>query len=198
MDAGRRQAAWATSALVSLVLIAATPTLGTATPIRPGQEPRETIQVTSRTRASWYGTGFHGRATTSGRVFSQTSRTAAHRTLPFGTKVEVTNIRNGRKLLVEVTDRGPFVPGRDLDVSMGVARTLGFEKRGVATVRMAVQVLASRGLRLLGPFAGTSIWIPPRRGSVSAAPVLVLPDAPDRTPAPTAVGLLVTQAEAEE
>jgi rare lipoprotein A len=197
MDAGRRQAAWATSALVSLVLIAAAPAPSVATPIRPGQEPRETIQVMSRTRASWYGTGFHGRATTSGRIFRENSRTAAHRTLPFGTKVEVTNVRNGRKLLVEVTDRGPFVPGRDLDVSMGVARALGFERRGVATVRMSVRVLASRGLRLVGPFAGTSFWIPPRR-SLSRAPVLLVAGAPEKSPAPAASGVLVSQAEAKE
>src|SRR5262245_15148323 len=67
--------------------------------------------------ASWYGAGFHGRRTASGEVFDQGRMTAAHKTLPFGTKLRVTNLRNGRSVLVTVTDRGPYVRNRQLDVS---------------------------------------------------------------------------------
>lgn len=84
--------------------------------------------------ASWYGTGFHGRRTASGQVFDQERLTAAHKTLPFGTKLRVTNLRNGRSVLVTVTDRGPYVRNRQLDVSFGAARRLGFVGVGTAPV----------------------------------------------------------------
>src|SRR5262245_410814 len=84
--------------------------------------------------ASWYGTGFHGRRTASGQVFDQERLTAAHKTLPFGTKLRVTNLRNGRSVLVTVTDRGPYVRNRQLDVSFGAARRLGLVGTGTAPV----------------------------------------------------------------
>ena len=84
--------------------------------------------------ASWYGTGFHGRRTASGQVFDQERLTAAHKTLPFGTKLRVTNLRNGRSVLVTVTDRGPYVRNRQLDVSFGAARRLGLVNAGTAPV----------------------------------------------------------------
>jgi rare lipoprotein A len=84
--------------------------------------------------ASWYGPSFHGRRTASGQVFDQDRLTAAHKTLPFGTKLRVTNLRNGRSVLVTVTDRGPYVRNRQLDVSRGAARRLGLIQRGTAPV----------------------------------------------------------------
>jgi len=177
MDARRRRrTAWVSLALGLILLGSAVIALAPrawAGPIRPGEEPIEAITVTTRTRASWYGTGFHGKVTANGRVFNQTARTAAHRTLPFGTRVEVTNLRNGRKLTVVVNDRGPFVPGRGIDVSAGVASKLGFRHRGVATVRMAIRIPMSRGLALIGPSLQYTLWVPPRRGSLSASPVLL-------------------------
>lgn len=84
--------------------------------------------------ASWYGPSFHGRRTASGQVFDQDRLTAAHKTLPFGTKLRVTNLRNGRSVLVTVNDRGPYVRNRQLDVSRGAARRLGLIQRGTAPV----------------------------------------------------------------
>lgn len=84
--------------------------------------------------ASWYGPSFHGRRTASGQVFDQERLTAAHKTLPFGTKLRVTNLRNGRSVLVVVNDRGPFIRNRQLDVSLGAARRLGLVRPGTAPV----------------------------------------------------------------
>lgn len=85
-----------------------------------------------RWRASWYGPGFHGNRTANGEVYDQWGMTAAHKTLPFGTRLRVTNVANGRTVEVRINDRGPFIPGRDLDLSRGAANELGFS--GVATV----------------------------------------------------------------
>ena len=85
-------------------------------------------------RASWYGPGFHGNRTANGEVYDQWAMTAAHKTLPFDTVLRVTNTSNGRSVVVRINDRGPFIPGRDLDLSRGAAQELGFS--GVATVRV--------------------------------------------------------------
>jgi rare lipoprotein A len=84
--------------------------------------------------ASWYGPSFHGRRTASGQVFDQERMTAAHKTLPFGTKLRVTNLRNGRSVLVTVNDRGPYTRNRQLDLSLGAARLLGLVRPGTAPV----------------------------------------------------------------
>ncbi|GIW45801.1 MAG: hypothetical protein KatS3mg077_3083 [Candidatus Binatia bacterium] len=89
-------------------------------------------------RASWYGEKFHGRPAANGKSFDASAHTAAHRSFQLGTKLEVTNPRNGKKVIVEVTDRGPFVPGRDLDLSYGAARELGIVRAGVAKVHIRV------------------------------------------------------------
>jgi len=88
------------------------------------------------TRASYYGPGFNGRRTASGRVFHQHELTAAHRWWSFGTQVRVTNLRNGRDVVVTITDRGPYVGGRGLDLSVGAARALGATGSGVVPVRL--------------------------------------------------------------
>lgn len=89
--------------------------------------------------ASWYGPGFHGRRTASGERFNQNAYTAAHRSLPFGTKVRVTNNRNGRSVIVRINDRGPFSGGRIIDLSRGAAGAIGLLRSGTAPV--TVQVL---------------------------------------------------------
>jgi rare lipoprotein A len=86
--------------------------------------------------ASYYASRFHGRTTASGDPYDENQLTAAHRTLPFGTRVRVTNLRNARSVIVRVTDRGPFAPGRVIDVSRCAARQLGFLRRGIAQVRL--------------------------------------------------------------
>ncbi|MEO1095536.1 MAG: septal ring lytic transglycosylase RlpA family protein [Cyanobacteria bacterium J06638_28] len=92
-------------------------------------------------QASWYGPGFHGRRTANGEVFNQNAMTAAHRTLPFGTQIRVTNLRNNRQVIVRVNDRGPFTGGRILDLSAGSARAIGLDRAGVGPVR--IEVLAN-------------------------------------------------------
>ena len=87
--------------------------------------------------ASWYGPGFHGRRTASGERFDAGAMTAAHRSLPFGTRVRVTNRVNGRSVVVRINDRGPFTGGRSLDLSAGAARAIGMT--GTASVHIAVQ-----------------------------------------------------------
>jgi Lytic transglycolase len=86
--------------------------------------------------ASWYGPGFHGNLTASGEVYNQHALTAAHPTLPLGTPVEVTNLANGKSVRVRITDRGPFVRGRAIDLSHGAAQKLGMVKVGLSRVRI--------------------------------------------------------------
>ncbi len=86
--------------------------------------------------ASWYGPGFHGKLTASGEVFDMYRHTAAHRSLPFGTRLRVTNLSNGRSTVVVINDRGPFVPGRDIDLSWAAARDIGMLRAGTARVRL--------------------------------------------------------------
>ncbi|MDR7039318.1 rare lipoprotein A (peptidoglycan hydrolase) [Methylobacterium sp. BE186] len=85
--------------------------------------------------ASWYGPGFQGRRTANGERFNTHALTAAHRTLPFGTKVRVTNRLNGRSVVVRINDRGPFVGGRVIDLSNASARAIGVA--GTARVSLA-------------------------------------------------------------
>jgi rare lipoprotein A len=86
--------------------------------------------------ASWYGPRLHGKRTASGEVFNQEKFTAAHRTLPWGSRVKVTNLANGKSVVVQINDRGPSVRGRILDVSRAAARALGMVKSGTTTVRI--------------------------------------------------------------
>ena len=86
--------------------------------------------------ASWYGPRHHGRRTASGARFDMNAPTAAHRTLPLGTEIEVENLDNGRKVEVTVNDRGPYVRGRILDLSRAAAQRLGFSHHGTAQVRL--------------------------------------------------------------
>lgn len=88
--------------------------------------------------ASFYGPGFHGRKTASGEVFNQNALTAAHRTLPFGTKLRVTCTTTGRSVVVRVNDRGPFHGNRVLDLSLGSAKAIGMVDRGVTKVKYEI------------------------------------------------------------
>jgi len=86
--------------------------------------------------ASWYGGKFHGRTTASGEPYDMHAMTAAHPNLPFGTKVRVTNLENGRSVVLRINDRGPFAKRRIIDVSRHAAEQLGFLKAGLAKVRV--------------------------------------------------------------
>ncbi len=89
-----------------------------------------------RGEASWYGPGFDGNYSASGEVFNRHAMTAAHRTLPFGTRVLVTNRNNGRSVVVRINDRGPFTGGRVIDLSQGAAASIGMIESGVADVQI--------------------------------------------------------------
>jgi rare lipoprotein A len=88
--------------------------------------------------ASWYGKDFHGKATASGEIYDMNGLSAAHRTLPLGTRVRVKNLENGREADLRINDRGPFVRGRILDCSYGAAKELGYAGQGLARVRIEV------------------------------------------------------------
>lgn len=88
--------------------------------------------------ASWYGPGFHGKLAANGKPFNMNHMTAAHKTLPFGTKLKVTCQTSGKSVVVTVTDRGPYIKGRSIDLSYGAAKVLGILDRGVGKVKYQV------------------------------------------------------------
>lgn len=88
--------------------------------------------------ASWYGHKFHNRKTASGRLFDKNAFMAAHRSLPFGTMLKVTNLNNSKSCIVEITDRGPYVGNRIIDLSQAAAKALEFTSNGTAKVRLEV------------------------------------------------------------
>ncbi len=88
--------------------------------------------------ASWYGIPFDGRLTANGEIYDMNGLSAAHKTLPFGTRIRVTNLDNGSSLILRINDRGPFIAGRILDVSRRAAQLLGFQQAGLANVRIVM------------------------------------------------------------
>ena len=128
VDAGQRPALRFVCVLVGFVVLLA------VAPCSRADEPTpEGIQVG---QASWYGHEFARRRTASGEAFDPQDMTGAHRTLPLGSKVRVTNLHNGRSVLVKINDRGPYRYRRAIDLSYGAARVLGMVRRGVARVRI--------------------------------------------------------------
>jgi len=107
-----------------------------ALPIATPSAPR--VRSVSTGEASWYGPGFYGNRTANGEVFRPGTLTAAHRTLPFGTKVRVTNLWNGRSAVVRINDRGPFHGRRAIDLAHGAASQLGLISSGIAQVKLEV------------------------------------------------------------
>jgi len=108
------------------------------TPRPPSRISRATgrARATQSGEASWYGPNFHGRPTASGEIFDQHSMTAAHKTLPLGSKARVTNLENGNSVEVTINDRGPFVAGRIIDLSRAAAAEIGIIESGVAPVKV--------------------------------------------------------------
>ncbi|HEY8617945.1 septal ring lytic transglycosylase RlpA family protein [Phenylobacterium sp.] len=107
--------------------------------------PREQPDYDEVGVASWYGGHHQGRPTANGERFDKAAITAAHKTLPLPSVVEVTNLDNGKRIRVRVNDRGPFVDGRIIDLSQEAARRLGFEGKGLARVR--VRYVGDAGIR---------------------------------------------------
>jgi len=104
----------------------------------PTIPPGTTPLATETGRASWYGPPYHNRVGSNGEVYNMHAMTAAHRTLPLGSIVRVTNLKTGHAALVRITDRGPFIPGRVLDLSLAAARKVDIYRPGVAEVKMEV------------------------------------------------------------
>lgn len=100
------------------------------------EESQERGSFIAEGNASFYGGKFHGRKTASGAIFNKHAMTAAHRNLPFGTRVRVTHVHNGRSVVVTINDRGPFIKSRIIDVSRAAAEQLGMVQQGVARVRI--------------------------------------------------------------
>ncbi len=116
-----------TNWLAALAMLTAAPVVLTAPEASAGQQGL----------ASWYGPGFHGRKTASGERFNAGAMTAAHRTLPFGTRVRVVNRKTGRSVVVRINDRGPYAHGRIIDLSQASAKALGVS--GVVQVALAAE-----------------------------------------------------------
>jgi rare lipoprotein A len=116
-------------AAAALCASAAFTAAASADPLESGE------QVIQSGEASWYGPGLHGRRTASGEVFNTNELTAAHRSLPFGTRVKVTNHRTGRSTIVRINDRGPYARGRIIDLSRASAEAIGLA--GVGAVSLA-------------------------------------------------------------
>jgi rare lipoprotein A len=95
--------------------------------------------------ASWYGKKFNGKSTANGEIYDESELTAAHKTLPFGTILKVTNTRNNKTVYVRINDRGPFVEGRSLDLSRGSAKALGMTHRGVVKVKIEELAIRAQG-----------------------------------------------------
>lgn len=114
----------------------------TAPPVRlastVAMAPTQGVSRVIEGTASWYGPGFFGNRTASGEVYRPGTLTAAHRSLPFGTMVRVTNLNNGRSAVVRINDRGPFVGSRVIDLGHGAAQQVGLVSSGTAPVRLEV------------------------------------------------------------
>ena len=114
--------------------------------------PKEDYHYSEVGMASWYGADFHAKTTANGERYDMNSLTAAHRTLPLPSIVKVTNLENGRSLVLRVNDRGPYVKGRIIDVSKRASQLLGFHTQGTTKVRVEIMEKESRALKaaLLG------------------------------------------------
>lgn len=105
---------------------------------RAHRDVRGGVPKTFEGTASYYGRKFHGRQTASGETFDMYALTAAHKSLPFGTRLKITNLSNGKEVIVRVNDRGPYVRGRILDLSYAAAQQLGMIKTGTTRIRAEI------------------------------------------------------------
>lgn len=161
--------------------------------------PREDYSYDETGVASWYGQDFHEHRTANGEIFNKDELTAAHRTLPLPTLARVTNLDNGKSIVVRINDRGPFSSGRIIDMSQRAAQLLGFENQGTAKVR--VQVLADESKAIadaMRHYGGTSAVAaasaaPEQLASAASQPVQTETLEPVRTTTETHRQLLATK-----
>ncbi len=133
--------AWAAGRWLLLMFLF-TPALQAPLVARPS-EPIKPLKVWEGT-ASWYGSNFHGRKTSNGEIYDMNAPTAAHQTLPFGSLVRLVDLKSGKSQIVRINDRGPFVEGRELDVSVYTAVRLDMQERGVARLRLELLEVPKR------------------------------------------------------
>lgn len=145
---GRKPVSMFPLARVSVLLFFAACSVPPAT-VPPPESPPLVTGARQTGIASWYGPGFHGHPTASGAIYNQYDLTAAHQTLPLGTKVMVTNLENGRSAEVVINDRGPFVKGRIIDLSYAAARMLGMIGPGTIPVRIEVIDSGPHGISMI-------------------------------------------------
>ncbi len=126
---------WKSSAAAAAAVVACAIV---AVPTESMAQQQASVQTVASGTASWYGARFQGRRTANGERFDKNGMTAAHRSLPFGTRVRVTNRRNGRAVVVRINDRGPFTGGRVIDLSRSAAREIGMVNSGTAPVSIEV------------------------------------------------------------
>ncbi len=120
-----------------VLLLACSLAVSACTVLPKGQADLD-VSLKERGMASWYGEDFHGWVTANGEIYDMEAMTAAHRTLPLGTEVRVTNAENGRQVHVRINDRGPYLHGRVIDLSLAAARELGMVESGIAAVQIEV------------------------------------------------------------
>ncbi len=125
-----------TSALIALLLL-----------MGVDAQARVTAGHTQNGVASYYHDRFHGRKTASGVAYNKNALSAAHKSLPLGTEVRVTDARSGKSVIVKINDRGPFVKGRVIDLSRAAAREIGLTKKGLTKVKVEVLKLPQKGRR---------------------------------------------------
>ena len=125
-------------AIVLWILVAMAPQFHVGCSTTPRYRVGDGLDTVQTGIASYYGSKYHGRKTASGEVFDMYGLTAAHKHLPLGSRIEVTNLNNNKKLVVRINDRGPFVKGRILDLSYGAAQELDMIESGTAPVRIKV------------------------------------------------------------
>jgi len=114
--------------------------------IYSGGTAKENLEHKSQSKigiASWYGKRFHGKKTASGKNFDMYNQTAAHRSLPLGTRVRVVNLKNGKDTIVDINDRGPYIKGRMIDLSYAAAKSIGIVNDGIAKVKLEVLSMPS-------------------------------------------------------
>ena len=126
-------------AIAGVIMLPSCATIGNARSKSPTSAESLAVKSVQHGKASWYSIGTNrGTRTASGQRLCNNAATAAHKTRPMGTKVRVTNQSNGKSEIVTITDRGPYIRGRIIDVTIGTAERLGFRSRGVAPVKVEV------------------------------------------------------------
>src|SRR5258708_33940849 len=158
-----RQRAYAAFIITAGILSACASPIPAPAP-QPLPAPGSYVQVGM---ASWYGPRNHGRRTASGERYDMNAMTAAHRTLPLGTIVRVTNLENHLSVSVRINDRGPYTRGRIIDLSAAAARSLGLKAQGVAQVRIEAVMYACPAAKLASPASSD----PPRPSRIPVPPL---------------------------